>query len=805
MKSLLTLIISLLISIIVKSQTTDGYSISGNILDSVTNKPINFATVILKNEKNVQLKSVLTNKEGFFNLDKLANGTFQLLIINVGSQNKKASVVINNSSKNFGNLFLVTSPTQLKGVTISAERPLIKQEIDRITYDLKADPESKVNSVLEMMRKVPMLSVDGDDNIQLQGNSNYKILINGRPSGMMERNPKDILKSMPASSIERIEVITTPPAKYDGEGLSGIINIITFKKLDNGTNGTINVNHRFPVGGPGMGGSFTLKSGKFGMASNFGGNLNSTPLLNNSNTRFTTGINPTNLFQTGVRDSEGKSGYIGTELSFEIDSLNLISAQINYNASDNESFNAQNSLLSNNNAIIQRYELNNNLTGSGNGIDAAINYQLGFKKDKNQLLTFSYRYYDFTNNQFNNVNIINPIAYNLTDYQQFNSGGSKEQTLQVDYTLPIKKLIIEAGAKAIFRDNNSNFEVQSLNQDGNYIIDALRTNIFDNTQNVYGIYNTYQFNLKQWGIKAGLRAEQTAINANFYGANEQFTSNALNFIPSISINRKFKNNTSINFGASSRIQRPGINQLNPFVDRSNPNFETTGNPDLKPMSGNSVEMSFSSFKKLQLNVGLRGMFFKDIIMPRIVTDEITNITRSSYGNNGTATMVGLNVNANYPFSSKLRASLNLTANYGRVSGEVNGTLIETKGLMKRAFGSLTYKPSKTWQATGSVNYNGRNFTLQGSTNAFVTSSLSINKDFLANKLSISLAANNAFNKYRNVINSINGPSFTQESFNQNYQRNFTTSINYRFGKLKEAIKKNKKGINNSDVSSGAAI
>ncbi|RZK04318.1 MAG: hypothetical protein EOO43_22495, partial [Flavobacterium sp.] len=160
--------------------------------------------------------------------------------------------------------------------------------------------------------------------------------------------------------------------------------------------------------------------------------------------------------------------------------------------------------------------------------------------------------------------------------------------------------------------------------------------------------------------------------------------------------------------------------------------------------GYADEMNYSYFKKLQLNVGLRGMFFKDIIMPRVVTDELTNITRSSYGNNGTATMVGLNVNANYPFSNKLRASLNLSANYGMVSGEVNGTLIKAKGLMKRAFGSITYKLSKTWQATGSVNYNGRNFTLQGSSNAFVTSSLSINKDFLANKLSISLAANNAF-------------------------------------------------------------
>ncbi|RZL64019.1 MAG: TonB-dependent receptor, partial [Pedobacter sp.] len=454
---------------------------------------------------------------------------------------------------------------------------------------------------------------------------------------------------------------------------------------------------------------------------------------------------------------------------------------------------------------LQSYELNNNSIGKGSGIDAALNYQLGSKKDKNRLLTFSYRYYNFSNNQFNNVNIFNPVSYNLSNYKQENTGSSSEQTVQIDYTLPVKKLVIEAGVKAIFRNNSSNFEYLTLNSDGVFVQDPLRTNLFDNQQDVYGIYNTYQFAIKDWGFKAGIRAEQTEIDADFYGLSSEFNSSFLNFIPSISINRKFKNSSNINFGFSSRIQRPGIHQLNPFVDRSNPNFESSGNPDLKPMSGNSIELNYSSFKKLQLNIGFRGMFFKDIIMPRVVTDATTNITRTSYGNNGTASLLGLNVNANYPISTKLRASLNVMANYGMVKGEVNGSQINIKGLMRRAFGSLTYRPSKTWQATGSVNYNGPNLSLQGSSNSFVTSSLSINKDFFDNKLSISIAANNAFNKYRNAINYTNGPNFTQESFNQNYQRNFTTSLNYRFGKLKEAIKRNKKGINNNDVSSGSGL
>lgn len=791
--------ISLLCFINAKSQTKPSLQISGKLTDSLIQQPISFATLLLKNEQKVQVKSVISTKDGTFSLPGLSKGNYSINIIHVGYQSKIVNVSLDSTSKILEPITLISTTSQLKSVTVTADRPLVKQEIDRIAYNVQADPENKVNSVLEMMRKVPMLSVDGDDNIQLQGNSNYKILINGKPSGMMERNPKDILKSMPASSIERIEVITTPPAKYDGEGLSGIINIITYKKVDNGTNGSINANQRFPVGGPGVGGSFTLKNGKFGIATNAGGNLSSSPLLNNSINRTMLGNSTTNLWQTGSRENSGKSGYGGVELSFEIDTLNLISGQFNYNASTSKSLNNQFSSLNNGNTLLQAYELTNNLNGDGNGIDAAFNYQLGFKKDKNRLLTFSYRYYEFSNSQFNNVDVFNTVAYNVSDYKQENTGGTAEQTVQIDYMHPIKKINIEAGVKAIFRNNNSDFQFLSANSSGNFIVDQLRTNVFDNRQNVYAFYNTYQFNLKDWGFKAGIRAERTEIVANFIGLNTSINNDSFNLTPSISVMRKFKNMSSINFGFTTRIQRPGIHQLNPFVDRSNPNFESSGNPNLAPTVGNSFEINYSSFKKLNLNISARGMFFDKLIMPSITTDPITNITRSSFGNTGTGKLMGIGINANYPITNKLRASLNVMGNYGIVEGLVNGAVIKNEGLMSRAFTSISYKASKTLQGTATVNYNGPNLSLQGTTNSFVSSSFSLSKDFFSNKVSLSFAANNVFNKYREAINYTNGPNFTQESYNQNYQRNFTTSLNYRFGKLKESIKKNKKGISNNDV------
>ncbi|RZK46421.1 MAG: TonB-dependent receptor, partial [Pedobacter sp.] len=411
----------------------------------------------------------------------------------------------------------------------------------------------------------------------------------------------------------------------------------------------------------------------------------------------------------------------------------------------------------------------------------------------------------FTNDLFNAVNILNSVAYNQPDYRQENTGRSAETTAQVDYVYPLKKVMIEAGVKAIFRDNTSDFNYLSRNTAGDYVLDPLLTNGFDNKQNVYSLYNTYQFNIKKMGVKAGVRLEQTDIDADFTGVGSTLNYNTFNVIPSLSLNYKFKNMTGLNFGYTSRIQRPGINQLNPFVDKSNPNFESTGNPDLKPMVGHSMDVSFSSFKKFNLNVSFRTMLINNMIMPKIITDPATQITRTSFNNVGDATAFGLNINMNYPFSQKLRAQAGIMGNYGILKGEVNGVPLTKRGLMRRAMASLTYRPAKTWTAGGSFNYNGPSLNLQRTTNSFFTSSFSVNKEFMDNKFTVSLAANNVFSKYRNAINYSDGPNFIQESYNQTYMRNFTMSVNYRFGRLKNEIKKNKRGISNNDVSEGSNL
>ncbi|QIP15175.1 TonB-dependent receptor [Spirosoma aureum] len=809
MKILTLLWVSILLlglHVAVAQKNAGSYSIHGIIADSASHKPLIFMTVHLLKGSDLALKVDYSRADGSFSFTGLQAGTYSLAIQGVGYKTRKIPVELTDSVQKTVELGIVALPPDMMGlkeVVVAGTKQIVKQEIDRITYDLQADPESKVLSVLDMMRKVPLLSLDADNNILMKGNSDFKILINGKPSSMMERNYKDILRTMPASSIERIEVITSPPAKYDAEGLAGIINIITTKKLDNGYNGSVNVSERFPTGGPGLGGSVSAKLGKFGISAFGGANLNNNRTVRGGIQRITTGLQPTELLQEGTTESKSRTAYIGYEMSYEIDTLNLVSTQFNLNGNRSEGTMIQTSDLMSSAVHLQGYTLENTNTGKGNGVDASVNYQRSFRSDKNRLLTFSYRYLTYETKQNNDLSITNRENYTMPNYRQENDQRFSEQTLQVDYVHPGKRHQLEAGLKGILRDNNSDFQNSAADSvTHQYVIQPMLSNRFRNTQNVFGGYTTYQYTLKNWGVKAGLRIEQTVIDADFISVDSKVKRTYFNLIPSVSVNRKFKNNSALNLAYTQRIQRPGIYQLNPFVDRSNPNFERTGNPDLRPAVVNDIQVTFSGTGKIQLNTGLGFTFFRDLVFPVSVYDSTTTITRTSYGNTGTAKLPNLYVTINYPLTKQWNVSVNSRAAYGMVQGLVNGVLIKNEGLMYNVALSTNYKLPKEWRLTANLQMNGRGVNLQGTTNSMVSTSFSVNKDLIKDKVSIGGSISNPFRKYRENLASTFGPDFQQTNFRWDYFRSFTFSLNYKFGKLRESIIKNKRGIRNDDVQSG---
>ncbi|MGZ3757347.1 MAG: outer membrane beta-barrel protein [Mucilaginibacter sp.] len=781
-------------------QGQDKLQLSGKVLDSATQKPLDYITVNLKTDKQTPFKVQLTKNNGAFAFTGLSPLKYTIVFSAVGYQSKTIGVdMVNNTTSNLGSILLNSAGKELKGVVISADKPIIKQEIDRISYDLQADPESKVSSVLEMLRKVPFVSLDANDNILLNGNNSYKILINGKPSGMMERDPINILRSMPASTIQRIEVITTPPAKYDAEGLAGIINIITNKKVDNGYNGTLNINDRYP-GGPGIGSSFTYKDGKFGISAFGNGSIYSSPSTSTLTTRTTTGTRPTNLVQQGSGSNNGRSGSIGTELSYEIDSLNLISGQFSINGSKSHSNSYQSSLENGQSGLIQGYDINNASNRHGGGLDASANYQLGFKGDKSKLLTFSYNYYGYNNINDNGLATTNRVGYFTPDYNQHRHTTSSEQTAQIDYVKSFKKWSIEAGAKGIFRNNQSDFEYDSLNTVTNQFLPyAAFSDKFTNTQKIYAVYNTWQYKGKGWGVKAGLRVEQTFTDADFIAATSNLHQHYLNIFPSVAANWDFKDNSGINLGFTQRVKRPSIERLDPFPDKSNPDFITMGNPNLQRVVVNGIQFGYHFTKKASVNIGVTYNYANGLDLPAAVFNQATNITTTTYQNSGNVSGIGANININYPIAKQWNFSLNSNTMYFWLSGPINGIVQNNQFLTLNISTSTGYTFSNGWRANANLDVNGRNPTgLQGSSNGFVGSSFSANKQIIKNKLTFSVAARNPFSQYRTTTLITNGNNFAQTNVNQVYFRSFSASLNYNFGKLKEALKKTRRSINNDD-------
>jgi outer membrane receptor protein involved in Fe transport len=783
--------------------------LKGMIADSLDQKALGYITITLKDSANLKtIKSTLSKEAGSFEFDDLALQTYVLNIAAVGYRTKNVRVPASlwhaGHVAELEKVLLNAVTNELQTVSVTASKPVVKQEIDRLAYDVQADPESKALTVMEMLRKVPLVTVDGDDNIQLQGSSSYRIFINGKPSALMTNNPKDVLKSMPANTVQKIEIITTPPAKYDSEGLAGIINIITTKKTTDGYNGSVMTRYNAPWG-PGGNLSATFKKDKFGVTGYIGGSQQVRTTTGLVNYRETFSPQSTYL-QTGDRSNSGSYRYGSTELSFEQDTLHLLTAGFNYNrgvySANSDFFNSFNS--EDPASLSQSYNLLNNSKNGYTGIDASLNYQLGFKRSKKQLLTASYQYSYFTNTQEDELRAINRVNYNSPDYDQQNEAGSKEHTIQVDYVQPVgKKLTLEAGLKAILRNNYSFSGAQNLaviNGQEVFTNDLNRSNNFNYQQNVYSAYNSYTYQLTDWTMKAGIRLEKTHVDANFLSNGSDLNQNYINFIPSVSIQRRLKNNQSLTFGFTNRLQRPGIWQLDPFVNRSTPQIISTGNPNLQPVTSNLIELNYSKSGTNTFNIKASYFYTGSAIqsVTRLLAD---TLTLNTYANVGTNRIVRLDFNDSAPIGKKINVSLNTNIFYVWISGYDNGRFYSNKGPRTNTFASVNYKPGNDWSLTASGGYNRRYITLQGSSKDYAYSYFSVAKSFLSKALTVTGTVSNPYQARYAFTQYSRTNDFYQSNTSNSYYRTFNISLNYKFGKLTGDIKKNQRTINNDDKSS----
>ena len=827
----LLLVLMMVTPLCAQNQNAADYTIKGQVVDSLSNETVPYATlsIALASAPQNAIKLLACDDDGKFTTTLKQPGKYVMSMQSLGKVPvvKRFTLSEGKKSLDLGKLFMNDDTQQLNEVTVVAQKPLVTVEVDKITYSLDDDPEAKTSNALEMFRKVPMVTVDGEDKIQLKGSSNYKIYMNGKPSNLLSgQNASDVLKSMPASSIKNIEIITDPGSKYDAEGVGGIINIITAKNAMQGYTGTVRANAS-ALGSFGGGAYVSMKVGNLGLTANYGYNNRNSPWNDSHSERVTdkdrlAGDKPTQLIEDGRAKNKGPFQYGNLEASYEIDTLNLISVGANLFRGKSKNLSELDAILNPLTkganelvAPIYRFHRNSNSESTFGSTDLNVDYQHSTSK-KDELLTVSYRFSQSPNDNESKTELSDVVTYYMEeDYPKWNINDAStiEHTGQVDYTTPLfEKQTLEAGVKYINRQNKSNTLEQIYNDSTGIWVDQKRDNSqFRHTQHIYSAYLGYLIRLNKFGIKAGVRGEGTSLDAKFaLRPDMNFNSNYFDLVPNATLTYQLDMSTQIRLGYNMRIQRPGIWYLNPYINDVNPQNISQGNPNLESEKSNNVNFNFSKFtQKFSINASLSYTFVNNPIESYSFTanfpesdprSQYNGAKWNTYDNIGKKQQVGMFLYGNWSPNTWFRIYMNGGLDY--TSLKAPSLNREKEGVSGRIFAGSQFTLPKDFR----INLHGGYFSpwiqLQSEMSPFYFAGINISKDFLKKKLSVSVGADNPFWKTMKMKTTTDGDGFRDVSTNWRSARDFRFSISYRFGTMKGQIKKVRRGISNDDSKGG---
>lgn len=812
-----------------------SFQVKGILLDSLTQEGEPYATIkIVKKEAPAKaLKMLVTDMKGQFQEKVPGTGNFVMTITSVGRTPivKDFSVKAGEKLVDFGTLYIVDASNELGQVEIVAQKPLVKADIDKIEYNVQDDPDAQSNSVLEMLRKVPLVTVDGEDNIQVNGSSSFKVYVNGKPNNMMSNNPTEVLKSMPANSIKHIEVITNPGPKYDAEGVGGILNIVTVGSGLEGYTATFsaNVSNR----GAGGGAFGTIKSGKLTVSAryNYNYNYNDQPRNYSSGSQHVTPEavteNSSNLDYDGSNKGHGSFQSGSMEASYEIDTLRLVTMSFGLWGGGNKSNGSTDYIATFpeniNAAPIYSYSAFNRSKSSWYSIDGGIDYQRLFKV-KDRMLTFSYKINTRpqTSDSYTEYEIDNGYNPDWADYlnrlkNQHNDGdqNTTEHTFQADYTTPIGKLhTLEAGAKYILRNNSSEDDRFDADDTGKYEYNKDQSSHYKHLNDIIAAYLGYGLKVKRLSGRLGLRYEHTIQDVKYLvGRGEDFTKNFDDVVPSASIGYKLTDMSNLRLGYNMRIYRPGIWSLNPYLNDTDPSYISQGNPELDSEKSHAFNLSYSNFtQKFNINISARYSFTNNSIenvtrlMPDTEIEGLKNPTGkdvlySTYANIGKTRYASVNGYVNWNATPRTRIYMNMSGNYSYLEGSEG---MRNDGWSLFAYGGAQQTLPHDWRI--SLNVFGQTpwIMLQGKGSSFFDYGLSVNKSFLDKRLTLSAFASNFFKKYMDQSSTTEGSGFIRESNYKYSRQRFGISVSYRIGELKASVKKAARTISNDDVKSGGS-
>ncbi len=797
LSSALLLAMLLIASLQVFSQTK--MKLSGTVSDST--KPLALVTIrLFKNPNPAPLQTTLSKENGSFQLDKPGAGDYILSFTHTGFAEKRINitVVAQTTDMQIDPVQLSKATGMLKEVTVKTVRPLIEQSDDKIVFNVEDDPATKTETAIDILRKTPFVSVDGEDNIKVNGKTNFKVLLNGRETSMFARNVKEAMRAFPGALISKIEVITSPSAKYDGEGIGGLINIITKKKVV-GYNGTLNSFSRtsdklqsFSVNG-------NAKVGKIGASVFF--NKGYTNPVSRLNTNTTTPENPIVYSKrTLAGDQRDKQGWSfgNAELSWELDSLNTVSVYTNIDSWSNKTLSEQTITtdFTSSPSTVSYYHLQNN--SNNPGVNIGSDYIKHFRKNKDR--EFSIRFLGEFNKNDAELNSFqdNPS----TDRYLVNNSYStnKQFTIQADNSIPLKGTRrFEGGIKAILRRASSDFEsLVKYDPLAEYKLNTTNTDFFKYNQDVVSLYSMYSFRTKKSSFRIGARLEYTNVNGNFITSKTQVKNDYATLLPNLQFTNRVNPVTTLVFTYTKRLQRPYIFDLNPFVNNNDSLNISYGNPDLGPQTihvltsalrygkgstfaGANIETSYSNNKILQYSA----------------FDPQTGITKTTSLNIGKEFQLALNLNLNMKFGTKWSLFANGSLRYTSVKNNSNAAQTNS-GFGTNLFSNLSYKVTDKLTASTLFGIWKDPQTIQTSYPWMTWHNVALTYRLFNNKINVSLRTVNWYEKTRDYKTITKDQNFYSTNVNRQIRRGGVLALTWNFGKLTENVSK-KKGVSNDDI------
>ena len=768
-KTLLVIATLLIIAGNMMGQTT---TVKGVLTDKSSGESEPFATVRVfnagKTEKPVAM--FLTDEEGRFSHEVKGKGKFDIVFSCIGKEDLKQTIELGEQDMlDMGTLYIMQNENLLKGVEIVAQKPLVKMEVDKMSYNVAEDEDSKSNTVLDMLRKVPMVTVDGQDNISVNGSSSFKVYVDGMPNPMFSSNPSMVFKSMPATAVKSIEVVTNPGAKYDAEGAAGVLNIVMNRQTPmasqslNGYNGTIRVG----VGTKQMSGGAFLsgQQGKLSYSAN---------VMTSYNKPGTTTTEMEQMQDNGVQQLMTSTKDVKTPftmgsltLGYQLDPMSNINVTASLNSMSMKSTGTTTTTMGGSpygNGF--SYGSSTDMKNKNTSFSGSVDYQRFLNQEHTQSLALTYQltYSPTTTEMTSNFDssfLTSQSSFDLTDRYSENKDKTTNHIFQLDYTMPLGTgKTLSLGSKLQLHDATSDAKYYLKD-----VYDPSSSSDYEYSNKILAGYGEFAGNWSKLGAKAGLRYEQTWQDVEYHlGNGQDFSTNYSSLVPTASLQYNLSQGSNLGLSYNMRISRPGISYLNPYVDKTNPIALTYGNPDLDVEKAHNVTLVYNVFSsKLMMNLNLHHNFVDNAISQYSFYDA-DNLLNTTYGNVVSSHQTGLSGYVNYLITKNTRLFFNGGLNYTDLR---SNTLAQsnsgwTANIMGGVQQTLPWKLQLSAFAIAST----KNYTLQGWSGGFNLVTASMSKTLLNDKLSLSISGMVGLNK---------GGKLNIESYNKG--TNFTAHNN----------------------------